>query len=90
MPTALNKALVCRVIGWTNRFANFYTEFHKEQNTYKLANNIKGPLAYGKENWKVFMDLSSESKFFIMKDKYQLGDKEVVRRLDLLLQDVCK
>ena len=36
------------------------------------------------------MDLSSESKFFIMKDKYRLGDKEVVHWLDLLLQDVCK
>ena len=25
-----------------------------------------------------------------MKDKYRLGDKELVRRLDLLLQDMCK
>ena len=55
-----------------------------------MANNIQGQLAYGKDNWKQFMDLAVESKYFIMKEKYRTEDKEVVRRLDLLLQDVCK
>ena len=62
MPTALNKAQVCIVMGWTDRFASFYTEFRKEQNTYVMANNIRGQLAYEKDNWKGFMDLAAESK----------------------------
>jgi hypothetical protein len=90
MPTALNKALVLEVMGWTHDFAGWYKLFRKEQDAYVVAQNIRGYAAYGKDNWKLFMDRAAGSKFFIMKEKYRQGDHEVTRRLDLLLQDICK
>lgn len=90
MPTALDKAETCRVMGWTHEYADHYKGFRNEMEQHIIKNDIKGPLAVGKNNWATFMNHAAQSKYFIMKAKYTNGDEVVKRRLDLLLQDVCK
>ena len=90
MPTALNKKEVCEVMGWTDNYAGHYKSFRAEMEAHCIQNNIKGFQAVGKVQWDTFMDHAATSKYFIMKGQYRKGDKSVQRKLDLLLQDVCK
>ena len=82
MPTAVNKAQVYAVMGWTYRFTGFYALFRQEQKAYVITNNIRGPKAYGTDNWKEFMDLAAKSQYFIMKQKYAAANDQVTCRLD--------
>ena len=90
MPTALDKTETCRVMGWTDEYAAHYKGFRSEMEQHIIKNDIKGQQAVGKVAWTTFMNYAATSKYFIMKSKYKNGDKDVKRRLDLLLQDVCK
>jgi hypothetical protein len=91
MPTAMDKKVVMAVLGWTGRFEKWYLCFRKEVNEYVATHKIRGQLDYGKDRWKTFMNkMVKDSDFYIMKEQYKRGDKEVVRRTDLLLQDICK
>ena len=90
MPTALNKKEVCEVMGWTDNYAGHYKSFRAEMEEHCIQNDINGVQAVGKNRWNTFMDHASTSNYFIMKGQYRKGDKLVRRKLDLLLQDVCK
>ena len=90
MPTALDKTETCRVMGWTDEYAAHYKGFRSKMEQHIIKNDIKGQQAVGKVAWTTFIDYAATSKYFIMKSKYKNGDKDVKRRLDLLLQDVCK
>ena len=90
METPLNKAETCRVMGWTDEYAYHYKGFRNEMEQHIIKHDIKGQQAVGRNAWSAFMNHAAKSKYFIMKGKYKNGDKEVKRRLDLLLQDVCK
>ena len=73
MPTALNKALVLQVMGWTDNFSGWYKDFRKEQDGYVVSNNICGYAAYGKDALNGEDDEREEEQV------EAIGDEEVER-----------